>query len=135
MSGRFAFYLALPVLLLAGGETLAQTLQPAEAKLDKYPADVRLDKGEARCGDYMVFHDGIANHSGVEKISYFYFDGAVSKYAMPALNKVEVAVSDRLVPTVQQTIEGGVATKVVLRISRADLEKAACLKKSVEKTR
>lgn len=136
MSRRFAVYLVLlALLMLAGGAALAQPPQPAEARLDKYPAELRLDKGEARCGDYFIFHDGTANNSNVDKVSYFYFEGSTSKYAMPALGKVEVAVADRAVPTVQQTIEDGVVKKVVLHISQADLDKAACLKKQVEKTK
>jgi len=134
MSKRSVF-LVLLALLLAGGAALAQPSQPAEAKLDKYPADVRLDKGEARCGDYLIFHDGTANNSNVDKISYFYFEGTVSKYDMPPLAKVEVVVADRSAPTVQRFSENGVVNKVVLHISQADLDKAACLKKQVEKTK
>lgn len=128
MSRRFTMFLVLLALLLAGGAALAQS-QP-EAKLDKYPSEMKLGNGEARCGDYLIFHDGTANSSNVDKVSYFFFDGNVPKYAMPALGKVEVVVADRAVPTVQQTVEGGVLKKVVLNISQADLDKAACLKKA-----
>jgi hypothetical protein len=132
MSKKLVEYLLLiALLLLAGGAVLAQT-PPAEARLDKYPAELKLGNGEARCGDYIIFHDGAVNFSGTDKISYFYVDGT-PKYAMPALNKVEVVVADKSAPTVQQFTEDGTVKKVILAISQADLDKATCLKKKAEK--
>lgn len=118
----------LALFLIIPGLALAQS-QPAEAKLEKTPAELKFSPGESPCGDYLIFHDGAVNRSEVDKLSYFYIAGA-SRYAMPAIKNVEVVVTDQTIPTVQQFAEGGKLVRVVLRLSRSERDKAGCLDKA-----
>lgn len=117
---------AIAALLFAFSWLALAQSQPAEAKLERNSAELKLGPGESRCGDYLIFHKGSANYSGVDKVSYF-FVVDIPRFAMAPLERVEVVVNEQPTPTVQQFSEDGKLVRVVLRLSQAERDKASCL--------